>query len=187
MCHHRAVTTRSILPRRAEGIELRRLMPSDLQAFQSYRQDAEIGRFQGWQAMSDGAALAFLTEMNSAVLLQRGQWTQIAIAQPGSATLIGDIGLFVADDAAQAEIGFTLGRAAQGRGLGSAAVRAAIALLFEQTPVQQVIAITDARNTPSMRLLERVGMTRLQTQAAVFRGEPCLEHHYRLTRAEQRV
>jgi hypothetical protein len=47
VCHHRFVSTPRVLPRSAEGIELRRLMPSDLRAFQSYRQDAEIGRFQG--------------------------------------------------------------------------------------------------------------------------------------------
>jgi RimJ/RimL family protein N-acetyltransferase len=77
-------------------------------------------------------------------------------------------------------------RAAQGRGLGTAAARAAIELLFEHTPVQQIIAITDARNAPSMRLLDRVGMTRVATQTAVFRGEPCTEHRYSLTRARQR-
>lgn len=179
------VPTPLILPRHAEGIELRRLVPSDLRAFQSYRQDAEIGRFQGWQAMSDGQALEFLTEMNEVPLLQPGQWTQVAIAQRSSILLVGDIGLFIAGDGSQAEIGFTLARAAQGRGLGTAAVRAAVGLLFEHTPVQQVIANTDARNAPSIRLLERLGMTRVATQAAVFRGEPCTEQRYRLPRAPQ--
>lgn len=172
-----------ILPRRVEGIELRRLVPADLRAFQSYRQDPEIGRFQGWQAMSDEQALEFLTEMNEAPLLQPGRWTQVAIAQTASATLVGDIGLFIAGDGSQAEIGFTLARTAQGRGLGTAAARAAIDLLFEQSPVQDVIAITDARNGPSIRLLERLGMMHEATQAAVFRGEPCTEHRYRLARA----
>ncbi len=183
----RVPTTASILPRRFEGIELRRLVPSDLQAFQSYRQDAEIGRFQGWQEMPDAQALEFLTEMNEIPLLRPGHWTQVAIARPQPAALLGDIGLFIASDGSLAEIGFTLARAAQGHGLGTLAARAAIDLLFEHTRVQKVIAITDVRNAPSIRLLERLGMACVQTQAAVFRGEPCVEHHYALSRAPQRA
>jgi RimJ/RimL family protein N-acetyltransferase len=54
--------------------------------------------------------------------------------------------------------------------------------LFEQTDVQRVIAITDARNLPSVRLLERVGMRKIETRAATFRDQPCIEHVYALSR-----
>jgi RimJ/RimL family protein N-acetyltransferase len=54
--------------------------------------------------------------------------------------------------------------------------------VFEHTAVQRVIAITDARNAPSIRLLERLGMTLMQSRAAVFRGEACIEHHYGMAR-----
>jgi RimJ/RimL family protein N-acetyltransferase len=39
-----------------------------------------------------------------------------------------------------------------------------------------VVAVTDTRNAPSVRLLERVGMRRVDTVAAVFRGEAGMEH-----------
>ena len=83
----------------------------------------------------------------------------------------------------EAEIGFTLSPQAQGRGLGTEAVLAAIALLFEHSPVARVLAITDARNAPAISLLERVGMHRLHTDDAVFRGEACREHTYALSRS----
>jgi ribosomal-protein-alanine N-acetyltransferase len=166
------------LPRSGEGFVLRRLAVADLPAFQAYRSDAELGRYQGWRPMQDADAIAFLAEMHAAPFPRRGDWNQIAIARPGDQCLIGDIGICVAEDGQHAEIGFTLARAAQGRGIATSAVREAIALAFSAGGVARVMAVTDARNAASIRLLERLGMLRVDTREAVFRGEPCLEHTY---------
>ena len=170
------------LPRVDSVVALRRLNVSDLPAFQSYRSDAELGRYQGWAAMSDAHARAFLDEMNAAPLFRPGCWAQIGIAEPQGLALLGDIGLFLAEDSGHAEIGFTLARAAQGRGLATAAVRLALRLIFEATSVPCVLGITDARNRASIALLERVGMRMQAERDAVFRGEPCVERVYRQTR-----
>ncbi|MBP6786285.1 MAG: GNAT family N-acetyltransferase [Candidatus Promineofilum sp.] len=173
---------REPLPRLGDGVILRRLAVTDLAAFQAYRHDAELGRYQGWSAVSDEEAAAFLAQAGAAPLLQPGEWAQIGIARPGDDTLLGDIGLFLASDGVYAEIGYTLSRAAQGQGLATRAVREAIALVFEHTPAERVIAITDDRNSPSIRLLERAGLHRIATDEALFRGEPCLEHTYAIAR-----
>lgn len=163
------------LPRPAGPAVLRRLGAGDLPAFQAYRRDEDLGRYQGWSAQRDREARAFLEEMNRIALLQRGEWTQIAIASPVTDALLGDIGIFIADHGRHAEIGFTLARAAQGAGVATAAVRAAIELVFEHTPAAHVLGITDARNAGSIRLLERVGMRQVEARNAVFRGEACTE------------
>jgi [ribosomal protein S5]-alanine N-acetyltransferase len=170
------------LPRPGAGIVLRRLSIADLAAFQAYRSDAELGRYQGWSPMPDAQALAFLAEMGEAALFRPGEWAQIGIAQPHQPDLIGDIGLYLAEDARHAEIGFTLARPAHGRGLATAAVREALGLVFQCTSVERVLGITDARNQASIALLERVGMRRQETRDAIFRGEPCLEVVYALSR-----
>ena len=120
--------------------------------------------------------------MSALELLQPGAWSQIGIAKSHDQVLIGDVGLFVASDGQQVEIGFTLRRESQGHGLATAAVREAINLVFEQTQATVVLGITDARNLPSIRLLERVGMHKTETRSAIFRGEPCLEHVYAVSR-----
>lgn len=181
-----APPTADALPRRAGGALLRRLAATDLAAFQAYRQDPEVGRYQGWTATDDTQAMAFLTQMNTAALLQPGAWSQIGIADAENDELVGDIGLLLASDGMQAEIGFSLARHAQGRGLGSAAVRAAIALVFERSGAERVIGITDARNLPSMRLLERVGLRQVESNSAVFRGEACVELTYAMARHDRR-
>jgi [ribosomal protein S5]-alanine N-acetyltransferase len=173
------------LPRLGSGFILRRLSLDDLGAFQAYRGDAELGRYQGWSPLSDAQAGEFLAEMHSAPLLQPGAWTQIGIGDPNSQGLIGDIGLFLEPDGRGAEIGFTLARHAQGRGVATAAVRAAVDLIFDSSAAQRVVGITDARNSASVRLLQRVGMRITQTRNVEFRGEPCVEHIFAMARGER--
>lgn len=161
---------------------LRRLAAADLPAFQAYRGDPEVGRWQGWTPRPDAEALAFLDEMAAAPLFAPGRWTQLGIADDISDELLGDIGIHLSADGREAEFGFSLARAAQGRGLASAAVRAAIAQVFEQTAAERIHAQTDARNTACIRLLERLGARRIEHIATEFRGAPCVEFRYELAR-----
>ena len=170
------------LPRAAERIVLRRLRPADLAAFQAYRNDETAGRYQGWSRHTDAEACGFIAAMSAALVFPRGEWVQLAVADRESDELLGDMGVCVAADGRSAELGFTIAQRFQGRGLGAEALRAAIGLVFERSPVREVVCITDARNNPCIRLLERAGMQRTATAEAVFRGEPCIEHTYRTLR-----
>ena len=170
------------LPRFGAGVVLRRLSVADLAAFQAYRTDAELGRYQGWSVMSEAQALEFLDKMNKVPLFRPGEWAQIGIAESTGSALLGDIGLFLAEDSRHVEVGFTLARAAQGRGLATAAVREATQLVFQFTSVERVLGITDARNYASVGVLERVGLRKQGERSVVFRGELCIEHVYAVPR-----
>ena len=171
-----------LLPRPLPGGCLRRLRRADLRAFQSYRSIPEFGRYQGWSPLSDAEALAFLSEMESSPFFQPGHWVQLGIADASGEVLLGDIGVHLSADACTGEIGFTLAPAAQGRGLATAAVRESLELLFTATGVERVLGVTDARNQPSIRLLERLGFKWRDARDVVFRGEQCRELVYVLTR-----
>jgi aminoglycoside 6'-N-acetyltransferase len=134
--------------------------------------------------MPDAEARAFLARMHTVGPLQPGFWFQLGIADAQDMQLIGDIGLLLSADGSSAEIGYTLARSAQGRGLATLAVREAVALVFECSEASQVLATTDARNRPSIRLLERIGMQRVEDRDAVFRGEPCVEITYAIARPQ---
>ena len=170
------------LPRFTNVVALRRLALSDLAVFQAYRHDPVLAQYQDWTSKSDVEACAFLTKMSAVTLLQPGVWSQIGIADPENLALLGDIGVRLASDGRQAEIGFTLSRQSQGRGMGTAAVREAINLVFEHTNADRVLGIADARNHPSIRLLRRVGMLLVESRAAMFREQPCVEHIYAIAR-----
>jgi aminoglycoside 6'-N-acetyltransferase len=168
------------LPWRSPRLTLRRLRTGDLPAFQAYRHDPEVWRYQGWDPVPDAEALAFLTEMEQAPFGVPGEWLQIAIAAADGDGLLGDIGIFTMAAGREAEFGITLARDAQGRGLAEEASRTLIAGLREHTGVGRLIAITDVRNLASARLLRRLGMSLEAEASAEFRGEPCREWHFAL-------
>ena len=164
---------------------LRRFLDRDLARFQSYRCDPEVGRYQGWSALDDAGAAAFIARMAVARVGVPGEWFQIAVADRSTGELVGDIGIGLDKDRTEvAEIGFSMAPAAQGHGLGAEAVRSALALLFDSGKVDVVEGITDARNIPSIRLLERVGMHLDRAQETLFKGDMCTEHVYSLSRPQ---
>lgn len=163
---------------------LRRLTSGDLRAFQAYRHDSNVGRYQGWEPQSDEDATQFIKEMSTSKLFIPGQWNQVAIADKDTNELLGDLGLCLRNDAITAEIGFSLRSKSQGQGLAFEAVSLALRLLFEQASLNKVEGITDSRNAPSIRLLERLGMTRMETVENEFRGSPCTEYLYSISRSE---
>ena len=170
------------LPLQGVRVQLRRLAASDLADFQAYRSDAEVSRYQGWTAQPDAQALAFLTEMGAAEHWPLGDWLQLGIALDGR--LIGDIGLCrrQAGERLEAEIGFSLAASAQGQGLAREALELLIALLFERLDVARVVAITDARNSPSIALLQRLGAQLEKSEDVIFQNEPCVEHGFVIER-----
>lgn len=175
------------LPHATARLVLRRFAATDLRPFQAYRCDPVVARYQGWSAMDDGAAAAFIAEMAAAPFGVPGEWFQVAVAERATDTLVGDIGLLLARARpGYAEIGFSISPVVQRRGYGTEALLAALALLFVSARVAVVEGVTDARNAASIRLLERVGMRRVRTQQAQFKGEPCTEFVYELARAQWR-
>ena len=163
---------------------LRRLKDDDLPAFEAYRSDPEVARFQSWSS-PEQEPIAFIRQQQGAQFAAAGHWFQIAIALRDSNLLIGDIGVCVrAGEPKSAEIGFTLSREYQGRGLATEAVRRVMKLVFEHADVERIEAVTDTRNIPSIRLLGRLGMHVEKAERTFFKGEPCDESTFVISRRE---
>ena len=172
------------LPRGTPRIVLRRLELADLARFQAYRRDSEVGEFQGWEPQPDDEAARFIEDMSDVGLFTRGAWVQLGIADQHTDELIGDVGICVSADGEKAEIGFTVAPCAQGSGLGTEAVREVIGLIFDHTDVSKVVAVIDARNMRAHRLALRAGFQKLESLTTVFRGEPCIEDVWVISRAD---
>ena len=140
-----------------ERLELRRFRPEDAAAFAAYRSDPEIARFQSWEVpYPQERAAALIAEFGTDDPTAPG-WFQYAIELRSEQALIGDIGVNLDDNLMQAEIGFTLAAAYQGRGYALEAVRAILDHLFTERGLRRVAAECDARNVRSATLLERAG------------------------------
>ena len=161
------------LPLRHGRAVLRRLDEQDLAAFRAYRTDPEVARYQDWAPMDMDTARAFLREARAAPAFPAGWW-QVAIAREDG-RLAGDLGLCLANDGSEVELGITLARSAQGMGLGVDAVRGAAELVWRGTRARRIRVITDARNAPALRLIARLGLARTGTLTDRGYPEPTFE------------
>jgi RimJ/RimL family protein N-acetyltransferase len=100
-------------------------------------------------------------------------WFQYAIEHTAERALIGDVAVRLHDNLKQAEIGFTLATAYQGKGFATEAVSAVLDRLFRLQGLHRVMGECDARNTASAALMERLGFTRegLLRQQTFIKGE----------------
>jgi RimJ/RimL family protein N-acetyltransferase len=183
-----------MFPVRTERLLLRSFAPDDAPAFATYRSDPEVARFQSWTAPYPlTAAEELIAQMQGRRLMppRAGEWNQIAIqteaTEPDAATLIGDCAFRLhPDDVRQASIGFTLARPYQHRGYATEAVRALLGELFIGMGLHRVTAVCDAENSPSQRVLKRVGMRREAhyVQNIFFKGGWGSEYAYAMLQAE---
>jgi len=166
------------LPIHTARLVLRRFAPADLEAFQAYRSDPVLARYQEWTPLPADQAMAFLTEQAQRVLGVVGEWLQVAVTRRDTGELVGDLGLCVVDqDHGVVELGFTVARCAQGCGYATEAVSSALTALWK-AQIRSVLAVTDTRNAPSVALLRRLGFTLERTATTLFRGEDCHEHTF---------
>jgi RimJ/RimL family protein N-acetyltransferase len=157
----------------AERLVLRRFRAADAETLAAYRSDPEVARYQSWTAPVAVAAAREMVARMAAGDPARPGWFQYAVERAADHAMIGDIGVERHENGMQAEIGFTLARAYQGKGYAAEAVRALLDHLFAVDGLHKVSAECDARNAASARLLERVGFVRegLRRQHTWIKGE----------------
>ena len=134
---------------------LRQFCSRDVDDVLAYRDDAEFSRYLPHipQPFTRRHAEAFVAQ-NIA-----DPWhacPTFAVVLEG--TVIGTVNLDVDQAHGMAMLGFAIGRADWGKGIGSEAVRAAVAWGFEAFSLAKIWATTDARNARSQRLMEKLGM-----------------------------
>ncbi|MEU8525761.1 MULTISPECIES: GNAT family N-acetyltransferase [Streptomyces] len=139
-------------------LRLRRFHPRDVPDFAAYRSDREVARYQNWDFPLPLASARRLVDEYARRDPTRPGWFPYAIELKEDERLVGDIAVNRHPGGAKAELGFSIARARQGQGYASEAVRGVLAELFAQG-LRTAVAECDVRNTPSARLLERLGFT----------------------------
>ncbi|QVQ52954.1 GNAT family N-acetyltransferase [Spiractinospora alimapuensis] len=142
-----------------ERLHLRPHQPGDAGWLYRLYSNPEVARY-----LLDEPWTAELTARRLAERLSRtdldGEEGALALVVEYERTPVGDVQLWFTDRARRvAEIGWVLDPAHGGRGLATEAVGAVLALAFEHAQLHRVVAMMDARNTPSARLARRVGMS----------------------------
>jgi len=170
-----------------ERLNIRRLEPRDAEAAFTYRSDPEIRRYQNWEPASVEEVRTFIAGLEEIDVDTPGRWYQLGLQLRDSRVLAGDCGIHVqVHDPRQVEIGITLARESQGRGLATEALRAVLGYLFTTLAKHRVFGSVDPRNGPSLALLERVGMRREAhfVESLWFKGEWADDVIYAMLRRE---
>jgi RimJ/RimL family protein N-acetyltransferase len=146
---------------RTERLVLRPWREDDLEPFAALNADPEVMRF--FPATLDRERSDAMVGRISARLAEDGfgLW---AAEVPGVAPFIGFIGLarpnFDAHFMPAVEVGWRLSRQYWGRGYAPEGARAAVAHGFGVIGLDEIVSMTIPANTPSQRVMQKLGMTR---------------------------
>ena len=170
------------LPVRTPRLVLRPFTEHDLDPLLVIHSDPAAVRYVPYPPR-DRAAVAAVLDRKIANTAWRaeGDLLEIAVALGGSGELVGDVLLALRSvEHETVEVGYIFAPQHGGRGYATEAVRALLGLAFDELGARRLVARVDDRNTPSRRLLERLGF-RLEARLVEnewFKGELTSEADY---------
>jgi RimJ/RimL family protein N-acetyltransferase len=143
-------------------LTLRPFTAGDFDDLYAYQSRADVARYLSWEARDRAQVRQALAEQCAETFLSSpGDWLTFAVVWREAGTVVGEAGLKLISWAdRQGEIGFVFNPDYHGRGLATEAAEALLALGFGAIGWHRIIGSCDARNHPSARLMERIGMRR---------------------------
>ena len=157
-----AVTDRPILE--TDRLVFRPFTPDDLGLLGDLHRDPEVGRYMGgvWTDAEIAEALGrFVAEQ-----AERGHSKWAVFTRED--VFVGRAGISLWPATGELELGYAFRPVFWGQGLATEAARAVARWTFANTDVAHVIAFTHPQNYGSQRVLERIGMKRLEDRDMGF-------------------
>lgn len=149
------------LPIETERLLLRAFSPGDVEEMSAIYGDDEVMRYVWFGTLDLGATTARL-ERHTREQLERGFATW-AVVERESGRVVGDAGLDVWQPTGEPELGYTLARSSWGHGYATEAARACLDAAFAHLGAQRVVATVEEGNDRSLRVVDRLGMRRVDT------------------------
>lgn len=173
-----------------DRLSLRSITEADEDAIYSYRSLEDVARFQYWEPFSCEQIKLFISRNKDAIPLTPEKWLGFAIVLKSSGKVIGDCAACIKktsrkeDTSAPAfslEIGCNVSPAYQNQGFAREALAGLIGYYVAHATIKEVCGITDAENMASARLMESLGMKRVEgfERRIMCKGRVCVEHRYR--------
>jgi len=176
------------LPIETERLILRPFSRGDVDAVFVYRQREDVARFLFDAPMSrETCAEAVQARIRQVSLAEEDDRITLALERRQGGEMIGEVTIIwrsVTDR--QGEIGYILNPDFHGHGYATEAMRAMVTLGFTDLDLHRIYARCDMRNTPSYRLMERLGMEREASfrEHRMVKGEWSNEYIYAIRAAD---
>src|ERR1700742_486265 len=140
------------------SLDLRPFVDADVETMHVIYSDPDVMRYVATGPTVDRAATARL--LRDYGLHQRAHGFSFwGVVERASGALIGDAGLY-RTPAGEVELGYTLGASWWGRGYATEAAGRWLAVAFDELGLDEVIALAEPANLPSLHVLEKLGMQR---------------------------
>lgn len=166
---------------------IRRLSETDLSDFLAYQNHPNVLVYSLDGFISEAEAIRFLNHQAQAQLTDQRCEISLAIHHQKDNKMIGTLMLyFSAKIINQGEVGWGLHPNYQGHGYATEATQALLNYAFINQERHRMIAKCDPRNTPSIRLMERLGMRREGhfKKSRLLHDQWCDEYLYAILREE---
>jgi RimJ/RimL family protein N-acetyltransferase len=174
-------------PLRTERLVLRGLEPDDADALHAYRSLPDVARYVPFEPMGRSRIVERLAgPWSRRRATEEDGFLVVGFERIDTGELIGDLTLMLMSaEHRGGEIGWLLHPGHGGHGYATEAARAGLGRLFD-AGLHRVVARVDARNGPSLRVCERLGMRREATliENEWFKGEWTDEVDYALLEHE---
>ena len=175
-------------PLTTDRLRLRPFTRGDVDAVFGYRGREDVARYLFDPPLSrEECALAIQQRTAQTGFVEEGDRIVLAVETLDDGKLVGEVSLIWRSvEARQGEMGWIFHPAFQGRGYASEAANAMLDLGFSAGDLHRIFARCDARNEPSWRLMERLGMRREAhfREHALFKGGWDEEFYYAILRKE---
>jgi RimJ/RimL family protein N-acetyltransferase len=137
---------------------LRPFEAEDAPAAHEVYSDPEVMRYVATGPLPDATMTRRLLQ-DYTIHQQAWGYSFWAVVERESKRLIGDAGLY-RTPVGEVELGYTLGRPWWGRGYATEAAGAWLETAFSRLGIREVVALAEPANAASLRVLEKLGMTR---------------------------
>lgn len=147
-------------PLETSRLTLRPFVADDFEAMHAMQSDADVARYLYGDVKSEEETRDHLEKkIAGSSWTAEGDWLSAAVVERASGTTVGDVALqWVSERDRTAEIGFIFDPHQQGKGFATEAAGALVDWAFTSAGFHRVIGRTEARNTASARVLEKLGM-----------------------------
>lgn len=148
------------IPPQSDRLTFRAWQDDDSECFHAINSDPQVMRYVAHGQVWPISRTQQFIESASA-MLKRSGFCQWALIHRNSSCLIGFCGLVDTGDVP--EIGWRLARDYWGQGLATEAATAVLNYAKEELGIRRVMATVQSENTASIRVIEKLGMSRDQT------------------------
>lgn len=138
------------------------LVAADTEPMAAVYGDPEVMRFIPGGALTDVAAVRATLETHAGTQERLG-FSAWAVVERQTGDVIGDAGFGILEQTGDVELGYTLARAYWGRGYATEAAGACLEAGLAHIAAARIVAVVDEANEASLRVAERIGMTRIGT------------------------